>query len=87
MFKRLMPHYDKLLHVLVTFALMMFGMLWLQWRIVTLIVFVLQALKWVRNWNVQPMWVRFRDWLPASLLDWLANLAGYGLVALYIWLR
>jgi len=79
------PHYDKFLHILGTFTLMMFGMIWLSYRSAALIVFALQVIKWLDNYNALPMWIRFRDWVVSheSWGDWVANLCGYGLAVLY----
>ena len=81
-------HYDKLLHAFVTFALMMFGMLLFPRKTTVLIVLLLQLAKWVRNWIIQADWIKFRDWVfwSESWGDWIANLCGYGLTALYLWL-
>ena len=74
-YRNLSKHYDKLLHALVTFVLV----IWLDKAIsvyaACLIVFVLQCCKVFSNWQ--------RNWEYRMLGDWLAN--GGGCVLVVLW--
>jgi len=73
----LKDHYDKLLHISITFLLMCFLCVWLPWWMATLIMANLQAGKVVWNYR-QDYWYH---WMG----DMTANVIGYAIFALYVW--
>ena len=76
---KLKEQYDKILHVTVTFTLMLFATIWLSIPIAVGIVFALQVIKTIRNGVLDKTYKLYGDWL--------ANLGGYALYALYYLLQ
>ena len=76
-YMKLKPHYDKLLHISITFMLMCFLHAWLHLGIAFLIMAILQVGKIV--WNY------YDDYTYRPAGDVLANLIGYAIFGLYIW--
>jgi len=74
--QKLKPHYDKLLHVSITFSGVIFLSKWMPIIIAVVLIAIAQVTKTWLNYRCD------KSYRPVG--DWLANLTGYLLIAVYM---